>query len=65
MVAAVTRLIVKLWRTTCSAAAKAASVAALSPPRWVKQMLCGQSSQTRGAPGLTASGAEITGAKGS
>ena len=38
-----------------SALAKAASVAALSPSRCTKQMLSGQSSQTRGAPGLLAS----------
>ena len=51
-VAAVTRLITKRCLTMWSARAKAASAAALSPARWTKQMLSGQSSQTRGAPGF-------------
>ena len=65
MVAAITRLMKKRCFTTCGALAMAASVAALSPSVWTKQMLSGLASWTAGAPGFSASSAVNTAGTGS
>ena len=60
IVAAMTRLMTKRCLMTCGALAMAASVAALSPSVWTKQMLSGFASWTAGAPGFSASSAVKT-----
>ena len=59
------RLLTSLSDTTCLALAKAASVASLLPIISVTATLLGASSQTAGAPGLTASSTATTAGSGS
>ena len=61
----VRRLITMRWRTIWSAVVKARSTAALLPSSWRKAWLSGHSSHTGGAPGATASAAEVTAGSGS